>query len=55
MQNEIKKIILASHPLREYDSYSSAWMPSLLYKHIELVTGLPVEILVPPNFSAINL
>ena len=55
MEKKIKKIVLASHPLREYDSYASMWMPSLLYKHIELVTGLPVEIIVPPSFPAINL
>lgn len=55
MAKNIKKIILVSHPLREYDSYSSAWMPSLFSKHIELVTGLPVEIIVPPSFPAISL
>ena len=55
MKSKVKKVILASHLLREYEGYTSSWLPSLFKKHIELTTGLPVEIVVPSNFSAINL
>lgn len=55
MGNKIKKIIFASHPLREYASYAPNWFSSLLYKFVEFTTGLPIEFLVPPSFASLKL
>lgn len=51
---QIKKVILTSHLLREYEGYAASWFPSLFKTHVELTTGLPAEIVVPSNFCAIN-
>lgn len=53
--SNVKKIILASHPLREYGDYGSSW-PSCMFKYyIHKVTNLPIQRLVPPNFMTFNL
>ena len=55
MEHKIKKIILASHPLREYIYYRPNWFPSLFYKYVEFTANLPIEILLPPSFVSLKL
>ena len=38
--NNIEKIILAGHPLREYGKYVTAWLPNLIGYQIKSVTNL---------------
>lgn len=51
----IEKIILASHPLREYGDYGSSWPSCLLKYYIQKVSKLPVKRLVPPNFMTLSI
>ena len=53
--NNIEKIILAGHPLREYGKYVTAWLPNLVNYQIKSVTNLPIYTLVPPNFKTFDL
>ena len=53
--NEIKRIILASHPLREYGDYGSAWPSCMLKYYIQKISDLPVQRLVPPNFMTLDI
>lgn len=53
--NKINKVILASHPLREYGKYVSAWLSNLLIYPVEATTELPTYTLVPPNFVGLGI
>lgn len=46
----IEKVILISHPLREFNNYGSAWPSSMLKFYLDKTTNLPSFRLVPPNF-----
>ena len=51
----IKKIILAAHPLRNYGKYVAAWLPNLFSYQVAAVTNLPTYTLVTPNFYTLGI
>lgn len=53
--SQIKKIILAAHPCRQYNNYGSGWMQSLFEYTMKAVSNLPVYKLFPSNFVSVNL
>ncbi len=55
MVNNIKKVIFASNPLRDYGKLLSSWFPDMLEYHLKSTTQLPTYIIAPPNIKIRNL